>query len=45
MTAVRHDDGAPPFVVRRLDTEHEALVFPGSDCRIEPAHGDEPARQ
>lgn len=35
ITAVRHEDGTPPYTVRWLDTEHEALVFPGSDCHIE----------
>lgn len=25
---LRHDDGTPPYVVRWLDTGHEALVFP-----------------
>ncbi|MEV4140932.1 DUF1918 domain-containing protein [Dactylosporangium sp. NPDC049742] len=38
ITALRHDDGTPPYVVRWLDTDHEALVFPGSDAHIEPAH-------
>jgi hypothetical protein len=32
---VRHPDGTPPYVVRWLDNEHEALVFPGPDARIE----------
>ncbi|GAA3452341.1 DUF1918 domain-containing protein [Dactylosporangium matsuzakiense] len=44
VTALRHEDGTPPYVVRWLDTEHEALVFPGSDCRIEPAHSSRPPR-
>ena len=34
---LRHPDGTPPYVVRWLDDEHEALVFPGNDARIEPA--------
>lgn len=38
ITALRHDDGTPPYVVRWLDTEHETLVYPGPDARIEPAH-------
>lgn len=38
ITALRHDDGTPPYVVRWLDSEHEALVYPGSDAHIEPAH-------
>ncbi|WP_207311730.1 DUF1918 domain-containing protein [Lentzea alba] len=33
----------PPHVVRRLDTEHEALVFPGPDAHIVTAE-DEAAR-
>jgi len=35
---VRHEDGSPPYVVRWLDDDHEALMFPGPDARIEPAH-------
>lgn len=34
---VRGENGAPPYVVRWLDTGHEALVFPGPDARIHPA--------
>ncbi len=37
ITALRHDDGSPPYVVRWLDTGHEAVVYPGSDARIEAA--------
>jgi hypothetical protein len=33
---LRHADGTPPYVVRWLDGEHETLVFPGPDARIEP---------
>lgn len=41
--AVRHDDGTPPYVVQWQDSGHEALVFPGSDARVEPSHaGDTP---
>jgi hypothetical protein len=36
ITAVRRSDGAPPYVVRWLDNDHEALVFPGPDARVEP---------
>ncbi len=32
---VRHADGSPPYLVRWLDNEHEGLVFPGSDARLE----------
>lgn len=35
ITNLRHDDGTPPYVVRWLDTGHEALVFPGPDARVE----------
>jgi hypothetical protein len=38
---VRHPDGTPPYVVRWLDDDHEALVFPGSDARVE-ASSDAP---
>jgi hypothetical protein len=34
---VRHTDGSPPYLVRWLDDEHQALVFPGSDARVLPA--------
>jgi hypothetical protein len=40
----RHADGSPPYVVHWLDTDHEGLVFPGSDARIEPQAGDEESR-
>jgi hypothetical protein len=36
ITALRRPDGAPPYLVRWLDNEHEALVFPGPDARVEP---------
>lgn len=35
ITELRHADGTPPYVVRWLDTGHEALVFPGPDARVE----------
>ena len=34
ITAVRGPDGAPPFTVRWLDTDREALVFPGPDAHV-----------
>lgn len=37
ITAVRHEDGTPPYVVRWLDDGHEGFVFPGPDARIETA--------
>jgi uncharacterized protein DUF1918 len=36
ITALRHPDGTPPYLVRWLDNDHEALVFPGPDARVEP---------
>ena len=32
---VRGADGTPPFLVRWIDTDHEALVFPGPDATVE----------
>ncbi len=32
---VRGDNGEPPYLVRWSEDEHEALVFPGSDARVE----------
>jgi len=32
---VPHEDGSPPYTVRWLDNDHEALVFPGSEAHIE----------
>jgi hypothetical protein len=43
ITGIRHEDGGPPYVVRWLDTEHEALVFPGPDVHLVTAE-DEAAR-
>ncbi|MFS8102611.1 DUF1918 domain-containing protein [Lentzea alba] len=40
---LRHEDGSPPYVVRWLDTDHEALVFPGPDAHVVTAE-DEAAR-
>jgi hypothetical protein len=37
ITALRREDGTPPYLVRWLDSGHEALVFPGPNARIEPA--------
>ena len=39
ITALRHQDGTPPYVVRWLDDGHEALVFPGPDARVERPTG------
>jgi len=34
---VRGESGHPPYLVRWLETEHESLLFPGPDARVEPA--------
>lgn len=34
ITEVHSADGSAPYVVRWLDNEHEAVVFPGSDAVI-----------
>jgi Domain of unknown function (DUF1918) len=34
ITEVHSPDGAPPFVVRWLATDHEATVFPGVDAVV-----------
>jgi len=34
ITEVVGTDGAPPYRVRWLDTDHLALVFPGPDARV-----------
>lgn len=41
---VRGKDGTPPYVVRWLDTGHEALVFPGADAVIVPGRHAEASR-
>lgn len=49
ITEVRSNDGAPPYVVRWLATDHEATVFPGPDALVvtaaEQADSDERARR
>ncbi len=32
---VRGENGGPPYLIR-FDDGHESLVFPGSDCVVEP---------
>lgn len=32
-------DGAPPYLVRWLDSGHETLVFPGPDATVEHPAG------
>lgn len=34
---VRDPAGAPPYLVRWVDTDHETLVFPGPTSRVEKA--------
>jgi Domain of unknown function (DUF1918) len=34
ITEVHSSDGSPPYVVRWLDTDHVATVFPGSDAVV-----------
>ena len=34
ITEVHAADGSPPYMVRWIDTGHEALVFPGPDAII-----------
>lgn len=49
ITEVHSTDGSPPYVVRWLDSDHEATVFPGPDAlvvtRAELADADERARR
>ena len=49
ITEVHSADGTPPFVVRWLDTGHEAMVFPGPDALVvtaaEQRSADERARE
>jgi hypothetical protein len=35
ITGLGHDDGAPPYQVKWLETGHVSLVFPGADAYIE----------
>lgn len=48
ITEVQSPDGAPPYVVRWLASDHEATVYPGPDAVIvtpaEQADADERAR-
>ncbi|BBY23891.1 DUF1918 domain-containing protein [Mycobacterium stomatepiae] len=49
ITEVSGAEGAPPFVVRWLDSGHEATVFPGSDAVVvtaaEQRRSDEQVRE
>lgn len=48
ITEVHAPDGAPPYVVRWLANDHEAIVFPGPDAVVvtaaEQADADRRAR-
>lgn len=48
ITEVHSPDGSPPYVVRWLDTDHVATVFPGPDAVVltaaERAAADERAQ-
>lgn len=48
ITEVHSADGAPPYVVRWLESGHEATVYPGSDALVvtpaEQAAADERAQ-
>ena len=33
---VHHLDGSPPYRVRWVEDDHESLVYPGPEARIEP---------
>ena len=48
ITEIHSPDGAPPYVVRWLATDHEATVFPGADAVVvtaaEQADADERAQ-
>jgi Domain of unknown function (DUF1918) len=33
---VHGPDGAAPYLVRWMDSDHETLCFPGADARVEP---------
>lgn len=49
ITAVHSPDGGPPYVVRWLANDHEAIVFPGPDAVVvsaaEQADADERAQR
>jgi hypothetical protein len=36
IVALPHNDGSPPYRVRWSEDNHETLMFPGPDSRIEP---------
>lgn len=44
ITAVRHDDGTPPYQVRWLDTGSTSFIFPGAEAHVDPHPDDKAAR-
>lgn len=43
ITEVHSSDGSPPYVVRWLDTDHVATVFPGPDAIVVTAREQQAA--
>jgi hypothetical protein len=43
VTSVAHADGAPPYLVRWLDSGRTTLIFPGAEARIEHSPSPVPA--
>lgn len=43
ITEVHSHDGSPPYVVRWLTDDHEAIVYPGSDAIVVTAEEQEAA--
>ncbi|SRX93023.1 putative signal transduction protein with CBS domains [Frankia symbiont of Datisca glomerata] [Mycobacterium shimoidei] len=43
ITEVHSPDGSPPYVVRWLDSDHEATVFPGPDAIVVTAEEQQEA--
>ena len=43
ITEVHSEDGSPPYVVRWLDSDHLATVFPGPDAVVLTADEQHPA--
>ena len=43
ITGLTHADGAPPYLVRWLDSGRSTLIFPGPEARIE--HADDRAEK
>jgi hypothetical protein len=41
VTAVRNADHSPPYLVKWQGDDHETLLYPGPDARIEPGDAGE----